>query len=43
MSMERCVGYDIRLRSGVLGPIVEYGAVCWDRYLNKDRCVGTDS
>jgi len=25
----------------VFGQILEYGAVCWDRYLSKDRCVET--
>jgi len=31
LSMERCVGTDSSVWSGVFGPIVEYGAVCWDR------------
>jgi len=26
-----------------LGPILEYGAVCWDRYWSMERCVGTDT
>ena len=23
-------------------PIIECGAVCWDRYWSEERCVGTD-
>jgi len=26
----------------VLGKIIEYGTVCWDRYLRMGRCVWTD-
>ena len=26
----------------MLGPTVECGSVCWDRYLCRERCVGTD-
>jgi len=43
VSVERCVGTDNLVWSGVLGPIVEYGAVCYDRYLSVGQCVGTDS
>ena len=25
----------------MLGPIIGYGAVCWDRQLSMERCVGT--
>jgi len=41
MSVERCVGTYSIIWSGVLGPIDEYGAVCWDRYLSVGQCVGT--
>ena len=41
--MERCVGTDKRVWRGVLGPIVLYEAVCWDRYMIVERCVGTYS
>jgi hypothetical protein len=30
--MERCVGTGTGVWSGVLGPVLECGAVCWDPY-----------
>ena len=41
--MERCVGTDGSAWRGVLGPKVESGAVCWERYLSVERCVGSES
>ena len=41
-SVEQCIGTDIGVRSGVLGPILECGAVYWDRYWSEERCIGTD-
>ena len=40
-SMERCVGTGTGVWIGVLGPVLECGAVCWDRYWSMERCVGT--
>jgi len=28
--------------SGVLGPLFDCGALCWDRYLSVERYVGAD-
>ena len=41
--MERCVGIDTGIWSVVLGPILEYGTMCWDRCWSMERCVGTDT
>ena len=41
--MDLCVWTDTGVWSGVLGPISEYGAVCWDRYVIMERCVWTDT
>jgi len=40
--MEQCIGADSSVWSGVLGLIVQYGAMYWDRYFSMKRCIGTD-
>jgi len=43
VSKEGCVGTNTGVWRGVLGRILEYGEVCWDRQWSMEPCVGTDT